>query len=544
MARMGGRGCAIAAQGASSLLSILLIASGCAKKAETATGFTVSTRSYQFSAVSGSNHDATVAIGQTTYSGAGAIKGFAQALPESAEISFTIPMLEDLGEFGSLTLVGKATSIPSPLSYVTPFLVSLSDGTNELVNLARTGASGDCRAAGLLNSSGTDQNPGCVVNSPSAFAGFMPWFLQQYGVMSSAPSVNLFPTCNWTGGVAPPSTDPSCAFNSNFFVGGKLRSGVNYTAKYVLITEEASSVTGLSAGMELTVLKKSDATSGGAVDLNLVIVGNSNISASRSEKGTRNLNTLLGSVSELLNQAGTGIRIGSVSLYEWGGTDGDAYATIRSDQLSTLFRAGETFLSSASGGKAMNVYLIQQFSDDSQFLGMSGAILGPPMNGLSTSGVAVATFGEISSYNPDCTSGETCALATQDAGFVDWGATIAHEMGHYLGLNHPSERDGTMHDTVLDTPICTAKGTSGYIGITSCRATDTHVISGSTTTCNDACPGYSATTGVFCPTRPECQFNHLMWWSSKNFSETTLSGDGNLISTYSGLKLNYNPLIQ
>jgi hypothetical protein len=33
--------------------------------------------------------------------------------------------------------------------------------------------------------------------------------------------------------------------------------------------------------------------------------------------------------------------------------------------------------------------------------------------------------------------------------------TCAHEMGHYLGLYHTSERDGQQHDPIADTPECT-----------------------------------------------------------------------------------------
>jgi hypothetical protein len=36
--------------------------------------------------------------------------------------------------------------------------------------------------------------------------------------------------------------------------------------------------------------------------------------------------------------------------------------------------------------------------------------------------------------------------------------TCAHEMGHYLGLYHTSERDGKQHDPIPDTPECTGTG--------------------------------------------------------------------------------------
>src|SRR5438309_445465 len=36
------------------------------------------------------------------------------------------------------------------------------------------------------------------------------------------------------------------------------------------------------------------------------------------------------------------------------------------------------------------------------------------------------------------------------------GTTAAHEIGHYLGLYHTSERDGSEHDPIDDTPECAA----------------------------------------------------------------------------------------
>jgi len=36
------------------------------------------------------------------------------------------------------------------------------------------------------------------------------------------------------------------------------------------------------------------------------------------------------------------------------------------------------------------------------------------------------------------------------------GTTAAHEIGHYLGLYHTSERDGDAHDPIADTPECAA----------------------------------------------------------------------------------------
>ena len=38
---------------------------------------------------------------------------------------------------------------------------------------------------------------------------------------------------------------------------------------------------------------------------------------------------------------------------------------------------------------------------------------------------------------------------------------MAHETGHSMGLWHTSERDGSQHDTINDTPTCAGGSESG-----------------------------------------------------------------------------------
>lgn len=65
--------------------------------------------------------------------------------------------------------------------------------------------------------------------------------------------------------------------------------------------------------------------------------------------------------------------------------------------------------------------------------GVAGGVPGPPgMPGTSRSGVVVATAHDLDPH--------------------EVGLVVAHEVGHYLGLFHPSEWDDTYHDQLPDTP--------------------------------------------------------------------------------------------
>ena len=509
--------------------------------------------------VDSSHHDATVSVTRQVVTTTGPLTGFAQPAPASQEVSVTIDMSQDLGAFGSLTLVAEPINFPSNRSgSAYPILVSLSDGTNELVHLARTGAGNDCAQSGYFLWDGSDVsvNSNCKVSAPSAYANMDQWTGHQFSPFGFA-SVNTFPTCNWAGGSGT-ALLPSCAFNSNFFVGGKLRSGVNYTAKYVLLASNYITVgSGSTAGLKVTAVKKRSnrAGVGGAIDLNVILVGQKNVQHSRTEQGKRNLDTLFGLVNDYLSQATSGIGIGAVHVYEWGCADGgEVFATASLNEstdanyVGKMLATGSSMVSASSEGKALNVFLVSKISriSENSLLevgGLSGGLGGLPINGLAASGLAFASGEKLGSFNRLCST-TPCPLTEQDPAFYNMGSTIAHEIGHYLGLNHPSEDDGTVHDAVLDTPVCTKTeplGNESLLTAHSCYLDDNVVLGQK---CAAVCPGYDPGSGVFCETMPECQFNHLMWWFAKKFSQSLGRGDGNILSSHSGAVINYSPFVQ
>ena len=86
------------------------------------------------------------------------------------------------------------------------------------------------------------------------------------------------------------------------------------------------------------------------------------------------------------------------------------------------------------------------------------------VRGLDDAGDDVAGYslglpGPFSADRPTAAVLVSAATYRSSSGALDTdglGTTAAHEIGHYLGLYHTSERDGSAHDPIGDTPECTS----------------------------------------------------------------------------------------
>lgn len=115
------------------------------------------------------------------------------------------------------------------------------------------------------------------------------------------------------------------------------------------------------------------------------------------------------------------------------------------------------------GDQAMNIFFIADFQGESGTLGIAAGIPGPMgVEGTAGSGVIITVDTHLDGDG------------TLDTALM--GGTMAHELGHQLGLYHSTEASGQTHDIIADTAECDAASydanSDGYVTAEECVDAD------------------------------------------------------------------------
>ncbi len=162
----------------------------------------------------------------------------------------------------------------------------------------------------------------------------------------------------------------------------------------------------------------------GAIDLNIFLAPGLAITSPATDT---KLQAVLLRTDDIFQQIG--LEVGDVDYYQ---LNDASYNSVSGGEFPALLAE-----SVAAGSVRMNVFFVQS-SLGGGTLGVAATLPGPKLNGTGVSGVMV-------DYDFD------------NAAAV--GQVTAHEIGHYLGLYHTTESDGS-HDIILDTAECPASGTN------------------------------------------------------------------------------------
>ncbi len=166
----------------------------------------------------------------------------------------------------------------------------------------------------------------------------------------------------------------------------------------------------------------------GSLDLDVWLAKVITPKASTATNDSR-LQATLATIDSILAQSG--IRLGDIRYHDV--TDA-TYDDVTNAEFGPMLK-----LTSAEADPRLNLFFVRTALGGG-VLGVSSSLAGPRRNGTESSGVMSLYDGGYSSS------------------FI--GLVAAHEIGHFLGLYHTVESDGS-HDFVDDTADCPATGTNG-----------------------------------------------------------------------------------
>ena len=165
----------------------------------------------------------------------------------------------------------------------------------------------------------------------------------------------------------------------------------------------------------------------GTLDLDVWLAKAITPKAATASADTR-LQSILATIDSILAQSG--VQLGDVRYHDVTDT---TYDDVTDPEFGPMLK-----LTSAESDPRLNLFFVRTALGGG-VLGVSATLAGPRRNGTELSGVMSLYDGGYS------------------ASFI--GLVAAHEIGHYLGLYHTVESDGT-HDFIDDTADCPASGTN------------------------------------------------------------------------------------
>lgn len=204
------------------------------------------------------------------------------------------------------------------------------------------------------------------------------------------------------------------------------------------------------------------------INIDIVFVGVDGISPgfnATSGEGDDIVQGILADLGDLWGDLG--YSVGTVRYSDFDG-DVDTYTTIEGEK-----EFGDLLRNAENGGQ-ITFFFVQDIAmdDGASILGLAG---GPPgvasVGGTSKSGVVVSVA--------------NAAAAPEQVSLI-----MAHEGGHFVGLFHPTEKDGARFDPLDDTPECATNGVDAATADCGGKGTD-----------------------------------NVMWWAAKTGTSTAFSDD-------------------
>jgi hypothetical protein len=175
---------------------------------------------------------------------------------------------------------------------------------------------------------------------------------------------------------------------------------------------------------------------GTTIDVNFYLAGVPGVTAS-SAPNDRDFQDMIAAMGRIYD--GADINMGAINYRDLSATDTQRYRILR--DFNDVFRLVATSEDPTTFGGdrvSVNVFLIEDFNI-------------PEVPGLL--GISPGLPG-VSGFHGTTGAGLIFSSVNLDGGGSDMGQTMAHEIGHFLGLRHTSEHGGSAHDPISDTAEC------------------------------------------------------------------------------------------
>lgn len=194
---------------------------------------------------------------------------------------------------------------------------------------------------------------------------------------------------------------------------------------------------------DLFVTRMQRPTNGRILDVDVFYLGGGRLAPS----GDRGPPAVARALAELVDAFG--LRLGEVRQHEVVGGLRDRYAILDAGRDGEIRQLDEVLALSAGVDRAtLSVFLLREMEGA---LGITGGIPGPwGANGRGSSGVAISVD-----------------LIMEPAPLPELmttlGLVLTHEAGHYFGLYHTTELDGTVIEPLPGTPVCPDGDGDGFV---------------------------------------------------------------------------------
>ena len=172
-------------------------------------------------------------------------------------------------------------------------------------------------------------------------------------------------------------------------------------------------------------------STGNAYVINFVVVNESTVSETQ-------LNSIWETTASHFDTLGIDV---SQTYFDTIETGAGSYIYADSTEAHQIFATPPT---NQGDNRELNVYFVDALLDDDGTMGLYGYAGGVPgpLGVLETKNSGVIVSLDIHRFGDGSFD------------YTEFGATIAHELGHQLGLFHTTESDGSENDILSDTPSC------------------------------------------------------------------------------------------